>query len=309
MPRSATARIFLKLNSQFSALNGLALLLAAGALAPFLFADPVDWVASGLRGLGIGLLGFAGVLYLLSRNRFISRATVHEIVLLDALWVVGSIVLIVFFGSILTTSGLVVVTAVAMVVAFFAISQFASAAKIELPVPVADVSIRDGTLHATVKRNVNAPTTTVWDVMTDHPAYAKVADNISRVEVLSGDGPGMMRRCYGPKGESWDETCDLFKPGQSYGFRIHTEAEDYPYPFSELSGRWSVKAQPAGSVFDIKIAGVLKGNALSKWLFATMAKPQFRAILIDLADAWADRMEREAKRSHDRQPSPARGKT
>ena len=44
-----------------------------------------------------------------------------------------------------------------------------------------------------------------------------------------------------------------------------------------------------------KIVAALKGSALSKWFFAKMAKPQFTAILIDLADAWADRMEREAK--------------
>ena len=105
----------------------------------------------------------------------------------------------------------------------------------------------------------------------------------------------MKRRCYGPKGENWEETCDVFEPGHTYGFRIHTEAEDYSYPFAELSGRWTVAAHPVGSAFDIEIVAVLKGNALSKWLFATMAKPQFKTILIDLADAWAERMEREAR--------------
>lgn len=295
MPRSATARIFLKLNSQFSALNGVALLVAAGLIAPLLIANPVDWAALGLRGLGLGLLGFALVLYFLSKNKFISRSAVNEIVLLDALWVLGSVVLVAFFGDILTTNGFIVVTIIAMVVAFFAVTQFAAATKIEKPVPEAAVETRDGKLFATVKRSVRAPTAVVWDVMTDHPAYADVADNIAKVEVLSGDGLGMTRRCYGPKGEYWEETCDLYEPGHSYGFRIHTEADDYPYPFAELSGRWTVNEHGAGSVFDIEIVATLKGNVLSKWLFATMAKPQFKAILIDLADAWADRMEQEAK--------------
>lgn len=295
MSRSATARIFLKLNSQFSALNGAALLVAAGLIAPILIANPVDWAALGLRGLGLGLLGFALVLFMLSKNKFVSRSAVNEIVLLDALWVLGSVVLIAFFGDILTANGIIVVTIVAMVVAFFAIAQFAAAAKIQEPVPEASVETRDGKLYATVKRSVRAPKETVWDVMTDHPAYADVADNISKVEVLSGEGLGMKRRCYGPKGENWEETCDLFEPGHSYGFRIHTEADDYPYPFAELTGRWTVKDHSVGSEFDIEIVATLKGNAASKWLFATMAKPQFKAILIDLADAWADRMEREAK--------------
>ena len=142
---------------------------------------------------------------------------------------------------------------------------------------------------------VRAPTATVWYVITDHPACADVADNISKVEVLSGDGLGMKRRCYGPKGENWEETCDLYEPGHTYGFRIHTEFRDYPYPFAELSGRWSVEEHSAGSEFNIKIVASLKGNALSRWLFATSARPQFKTILIDLSDAWAASMEREAE--------------
>ncbi|MGP1397674.1 MAG: SRPBCC family protein [Inquilinaceae bacterium] len=295
MLRSATAQTILKLNSQFSTLTGLVLLLAAGTVAPILFADPVDWAAPGLRGLGVGLLGFAALVYGLSKYKFVSRAMVNEIVVLDALWVIGSVVLVAFFGQIFTTNGTIVVAAVGGVVAFFAISQFLSAAKIEKPVPVADVRMHRGKLHATVQRSVRAPTERVWDVMTDHPAYADVADNISKVEVLSGDGLGMRRRCYGPKGENWAETCDLYEPGHSYGFRVHTEAEDYPYPFAELSGRWTVEKHPVGSEFDIEIVAALKGNALSRWLFATMAKPRFKTILIDLADAWAERMEREAR--------------
>jgi hypothetical protein len=223
---------------------------------------------------------------------------VNAIVILDVLWVVGSIILIAFFGQILTPNGIAIVAVVAMVVAFFAVSQFLSAAKIEKPIPVAHVDLREGKLHASVQRTVGAPTATVWAVMTDHPAYANVAGNISRVEVLSGDGLGMKRRCYGPRGENWEETCDLYEPGHAYGFRIHTEAEDYPYPFTELSGRWRVQEHLAGSKFDIEIVGLLKGNPMSRWLFARVARPQFKTILIDLADAWAERMEREAAHGH-----------
>lgn len=131
--------------------------------------------------------------------------------------------------------------------------------------------------------------------MTDHPAYADVASNIAEVEVLAGDGLGMRRRCFGPKGEHWEETCDVFEPGKSFGFRIHTEADDYPYPIDALTGRWSVRALEDGSEFDIQIVATPKGNAVSKWLFGMMAKTQFKNVLIELADGWAKRMEKEAK--------------
>ena len=203
MPHSAdAARTSLKMNSVFSMLTAVPLLVAAGMLAPLLFADPVDWAAIGLRALGIGLLGFAGLVYVLSSYKLISRAMVNEIVVLDILWVVGSVVLLAAFGQVLTASGALIVAAVAVVVAFFAISQFAAAMRIEKPVPRAEVRTRGGKLHASVKRTVRAPRATVWKVMTDHPGYAGVASNLSKVEVLSGDGLGMRRRCYGPKGES-----------------------------------------------------------------------------------------------------------
>lgn len=291
---TAAARTFLKMNGLFSTLTALPLLLAAGMVAPLLFADPAEWAAMGLRGLGLGLIGFAGLLFALSKYKYVSRVIVNDIVVLDALWVIGSIVLVVFFGRILTTDGVTVVVAVAVVVAVFATSQAIAAARIETPVPVADVTFRDGMLRASVTRTVRAPAEAVWEVMTDHPAYADVADNLSRVDVLSGDGLGMMRRCYGPNGENWEETCDLFEPGRAYGFRVHTEAENYPYPFAELSGRWSVEPHPTGAEFSIEITAVLKGNSLSRWLFAAFARPQFKTILIDLADGWAARMERGA---------------
>lgn len=295
MTHSATARLFLKLNSQYSALCGLVLVAAAGALSPMIFAQPADWVPGALRLLGGGLLGFAALLYVLAKNRFVSRASVHEIVLLDVLWVIASIVTVAFFGPLLTTTGISLVTIVAMVVAFFAIAQFAGAAKIVKPRPVADVSSRNGDLIATVKREAKAPIETVWEVMTDHPAYADVASNITKVEVLAGEGIGMTRRCHGPKGESWEETCDLFVPGRAFGFRIHTEAEDYPYPLSALSGKWLVKPVKDGSEFSIEITATPKGNALARWVFTMIAKHQFKAVLIDLADAWATRMEGEAR--------------
>lgn len=295
MTHTSAARRFLGMNAAFSALSGAVLLIAAGTLAPVILAIPESWAPLALRFLGVGLIGFAGVLLVLARNRFVSKAAVHEIVLLDALWVVGSVVLVAFFGHLLLTPGIVIVTVVAMVVAFFAITQFAAASKITKPVPEVKVVLRDGKLHATVKRAVNAPTPTVWHVMTDHPAYADVASNISKVEVISGDGIGMKRRCYGPKGENWEETCDFFEPGKSFGFHIHTEADDYPYPLAEVSGRWSVEQRQTGSEFEIQIIATPKGNAAAKLLFGLVAKQQFKAVLIDLANGWAVRMEKEAK--------------
>lgn len=296
MPSSTSARIFLGLNAAFSLTVGLILLFAAESAAEVLFAETANWQPTLLRFLGAGLLIFACDLFLMASNRFISRGQVLLISGMDAGWVLGSIFLLAFGGDLFSNSGVMLIEIVALFVAIFAIGQYVGAGKIEPLKSRASVRATGGKLHASVKRVVNAPVDAVWAVMTDHPRYADVASNISKVEVLSGDGLGMERRCYGPKGENWRETCDLFEDGKVFGFKIHTEAEDYPYPMSDLQGRWTVEPKRNGSEFSIDIEAKPTGNFVVQTLFKLAAKRQFKAILIDLADAWSARMEREASR-------------
>lgn len=292
---TTTARTFLGLNAAFSALTGAALIVLPGALSQMMFADPADWAPLALRVLGVGLLIFALDLVLMATNRFVSRGEVMLIVAADIGWLLASAAVVLFDGHLLTEAGVIVVTGVAVFVAAFAAGQYLGARRIVAPASTVTVQSSNGILQAKVKRAVRAPAPTVWDVMTDHPAYADVASNISKVEVLSGDGLGMRRRCFGPKGENWSETCDLFDEGRSYGFKIHTEAPDYPYPISDLTGRWSVEPEGTGATFSIDIEARPKGGFLTRALFSAVARRQFKAVLIDLADAWSDRMEREAR--------------
>jgi len=294
MTRSGFARTFLGLNAAFSFLTGMACLLAAGSVVDVLFASPAGWQATLIRLLGVGLLVFAIDLMLMVANKHVTKTQIHLICLADFGWIVASAGLLAFADHLFSSSGVTVVLVVAGFVAAFAIGQMVGARSI-VPSPAVAAIQREGrTLVASVKRSVAAPVDTVWQVMIDHPAYADVADNISRVEVISGQGLGMQRKCYGLKGESWSETCDVFEEGHLFGFRIHTDAPDYPYPFAELSGRWSVVPDRGGSAFSIVIHATLKGNWLMRTLFLIIGARQFRAILIDLADAWAAQMENQA---------------
>lgn len=296
MSSSQIARLFLGLNAGFSLIIGIDLLLATEMAVEMLFAVPAEWQGLTLRVLGIGLLIFAADLCLMALDRFVSKGAVLLISVLDLGWIAGSAVLFLFFAPIFTDLGLIILAVVAIVVGICALGQYLGARGIVPPKSQAEVRSVGDVLQARVTRAVAAPTETVWAVMTDHPAYADVASNISKVELLSGDGIGMERRCYGPKGENWRETCDLFDPGRAYGFRIHTDAPDYPYPIAELQGRWSVVPKGTGSEFSIHIDAKPKGNFLMRSLFKMAAKRKFKPILIDLADGWSARMEKEAAR-------------
>ena len=294
MTRSGFARTFLGLNAAFSLFTGLACLLAARSVADVLFASPADWQATVIRLLGVGLLVFAIDLLLMVANKHVTKTQIQLICLADLGWVAVSAGVLTFADFLFSSSGVIMILVVAGLVAVFAVGQFVGARSI-VPSPAATAIQREGrTLVASVKRSVEAPVDAVWQVMIDHPAYADVADNIAKVEVVSGQGLGMKRKCYGLKGESWSETCDIFEDGHLFGFKIHTDAPDYPYPFAELSGRWSVVPNEGGSAFSIVIHATLKGNWLMRTFFLIVGTRQFQTILIDLADAWAARMKIQA---------------
>lgn len=295
MERSETARTFLRANAIFSLLTGIGLLFAPGYATRLVFIAQAGWEPVVLRILGIGLNLFGLGLILMARNRFVTKGQVMFITAMDLAWVLGSLLLLIIHGPLFTSVGQAVIIFVAGCVAVFAIGQFVGAQTIAPPLSQASVTVSGGKILATVNRLVNAPQGVVWRVMNDHPGYADVADNLSKVEVVKGEGVGMQRRCYGPKGENWLETCDLYDDGRAFGFRVHTEADDYPYPISDLHGEWSVEPSDTGSRFVISIEAAPKGNLLVQMLFKTATKRHFKTVLVDLAEAWADRMEREAR--------------
>ena len=291
MTGTSLARVFLGMNAAFSLVTGLVLLSVPDSISHMMFVDPQGWKPAILRALGIGLLVFALDLALLSANPFVRKRDIMMVSLADLGWVLGSALLVFGFGDILKPNGVLTVDMVAAFVALFTIGQVVGVCRIVAPLSRVSMSRKGGALSFRVSRKVNAPASLVWNVMTDHPGYADVASNITRVEVISGDGLGMQRRCYGPKAENWRETCTHFDDGHSFGFRVHTEAPDYPYPIAELNGLWAVEPADAGSEFSIQIEATPKGGFFTRTLFSLVAGGKFKAVLVDLAEAWAARME------------------
>lgn len=295
MSSTAVARFFLALNAAFSSLCGIALLIAPGTASRMMLAAPPGWSSPLLIALGGGLLMFAVSLAVLVADKYVSRMAVLTIVALDAGWVAGSGALLTFTGDAFSGTGTLAVISVAAAVAFFAVGQAVGAFRIVPPLSRAEVGLDPAGIRASVHRVVDAPAAVVWRVMNDHPGYAAVAANLSKVEVLEGTGEGMVRRCAGPKGESWTEVCDLHKEGKEFGFQVRTEAEDYPNPFSALQGRWGLTERGARTEFFIHIKARPKGGWLARQMVLLATKSSFKTVLIELADGWASRMEREAK--------------
>lgn len=113
-------RRVLQSNMVFSALCGLLLTVDAAPLSQWL-GLPAAWP---LVMIGVGLFGFAGLLYQIARQSPLDLRQANIIFWLDVAWVVGNALLLVTGWAPLTTAGWWAVLLVADVVALFAILEF-----------------------------------------------------------------------------------------------------------------------------------------------------------------------------------------
>ncbi|WP_051515759.1 hypothetical protein [Candidatus Blastococcus massiliensis] len=122
MTTTATApsllRLALRTDAVVSGLNGAAYLLLTGPLS-----DLLGLPSGHLRGLGIFLLVYAAGVWLVAERPL--RPAVGAVIVGNLLWVAGSLVVVAADVGTPTTTGAVWVVLQAVVVAAFAVLQFA----------------------------------------------------------------------------------------------------------------------------------------------------------------------------------------
>jgi hypothetical protein len=110
----------LQANGIFSGLSGLALIVDAGPIATFLGIN-APWV---LAAIGVGLVIYAIDLFWIASREPIDARFATGAIVMDGLWVLGSILLLVTDWVPFTDAGKWTVGIVADLVATFAILQF-----------------------------------------------------------------------------------------------------------------------------------------------------------------------------------------
>lgn len=106
-------------NAVFSATSGLVLITARGALAAEIPAPP--WL---FAAVGVGLLVFAVQLAAMVAKPELARRLAMQVVASDVGWVVATLAALVVFHARISTLGVVLILAVNVVVAGFALVQF-----------------------------------------------------------------------------------------------------------------------------------------------------------------------------------------
>lgn len=107
-------------NAIFSAASGTVLLIFGQSIADLIgVGDPLLY-----QLVGIGLIGFASVVGWTGTRTPIKPSWAILISVADGLWVVGTVLLIFFAFGVLKPMGIVVLSAVAGMVAYFGVRQF-----------------------------------------------------------------------------------------------------------------------------------------------------------------------------------------
>jgi len=185
--KALTANFILSLTS------GLVLLLFSQWVAT-LFGVPAHQIFPIIGGL---LLVFAFTIAIEIKKK--RALAILWISIQDALWVLGSLVVVVWRPFPISAVGYYIIDGLALIILLFCIWQLQGLARL-------DTVLGKKVLH--FSRVVKAPKAKVWQLITDVENYHLVAPNIDKVKILSEQqrGKGLVRACSHGK-DSWQETC------------------------------------------------------------------------------------------------------
>lgn len=96
-------------------------------------------------------------------------------------------------------------------------------------------------------RTVDAPVDVVWEVVTDHERYGEIAPNLSAVEIVEGEGEGMVRWCVDTDGNEWTETCTRWVDGRAFAVAVDVENSAFHRRlFTRFEGEWRIENDADG---------------------------------------------------------------
>lgn len=232
-------RTALLVNAFFSAVCALLMLFGSGSVETLLgIQAPVL-----IRLVGFGLLLFASdLIHQATRPRLETWRALYASVA-DLLWVIGSVLGLLFFSGLLSATGVAVVLAIAGVVLILGLWQMWG---IDRAHRAENLTLHR---HCLVVRT-EVPAANMWEVIRPMGDIQNYAPSLAKSEILDDEAPGVgaVRRCTGRSGRCWEEECVDFDPGHcSFTLRFVSEAPDFPFPVSTMIGGWKVLSAGTGS--------------------------------------------------------------
>ncbi len=272
-----TLQIALLGNAIFSLLSGLFLVLMKSKVAHW-FGLEKSWI---FLFVGIGLLYFSYSIF--RQLKAPEGDQVFYIIVQDLLWVLASAAILLFRPFNISSFGYQAIAGVAVVVLIFGVGQSVGLAQ------TGDTD-RKGVKRLAFERVINASKMNTWKVISDVGNYHTVAPNIDSVQIVSGQGEGMVRSCT-HKADHWTEVATLWEEGEQYSFEVDTDAEDYPYPLKYLKGTWQVQEVGPDQSRITMIFEFTYESKIFNLLIHPFMKKKFDKICSELLDNWQEELE------------------
>ncbi len=260
-----TLRNALLANATFSALSGLALVLFSSDAAGLLgIGSPIVY-----QVLGLGLLGFAGVVIWTATRRPINTFVAMLISLADLLWVAGTIVVILVAYSALKTTGIVAMLGVAAFVLFFGLRQLVGIGRVYA------APQKQGVHRLCVAIETPETADRMWRCIADLASIKRYSPALTHVILRDNAESGInaVRQCTNAKGETWAEHCiahdDLTR---AIEMRFLADESGFPYPFKTMVGGWDVVSTDVGSTVRVWFEVTARHRFLQPLILAVMSK-------------------------------------
>lgn len=267
----------LRQNAIFSGVSGIILILLNKQIANIFELENITVFWS----IGVILLFFSfTIIYEIIKQRPIA---ILWIILQDFLWVIVSIVLIVLNIFDISKLGNLIILSIAIVVLLLGINQSKALAQI-------DASNNERNKQLKFERKIKADKKSVWNIISDVANYDKVAPNIDGINIISGEGTGMVRICSHGK-NNWSETCSLWIEEKAYSFEVNTLESDYPFPFKILKGTWEVEEIDINNTRILMHFDFQYKYTYQNWLLHPLLKDKFSKTAEELLDNWQNILE------------------
>lgn len=265
-------------NALFSGISGLMILLLSGELNKlFETSSQVAYMI-----VGPGLILFA--LLILNTVRTQNPVSTLLIIIMDLMWVMASIYILILDPFSISAWGHYAIIAIGAIVLLMAFNQIKALSLLD--------NINHQVKSITFNKEVNSSRPKAWKVISDIANYHKVASNIDGVQILSGEGKGMIRQCSHGK-DHWTETCTSWIEEHEYSFLVDTYAADYPFPFSYLKGTWALHSiSPEKTRIEMTFEFQFR-KKFQNWLMYPLIKNKFQKVGEDLLNSWMYQIENE----------------
>lgn len=147
-------------------------------------------------------------------------------------------------------------------------------------------------LNLEVDKRVKGDPENIWEILTDIESFAEAAPNVIRVENISGDGLGMVRRIHHNSGRSWEETCKDWQAQSRFTMQVNTE--DYPLPVTNLRRITSMEQIQNSVVIKIRYEYTPKYGPLGYLLDKYQIRPILKIFATQLTDNLAKKINQQS---------------